>query len=87
MQKKEDLGAFTIPCNIGLLQFVKALREFGASIHLMPFSIYKKVLLEEPKPNMVHLLMVNKPLKSPNGVLPDVLVKVESFIFWKIMLF
>ena len=29
VQKKEDLGAFTIPCTIGLLHFAKALCDLG----------------------------------------------------------
>ena len=44
VQKKEDPGAFTIPCTIGLLQFAKALCDLGESINLMPLSIYKKLV-------------------------------------------
>ena len=50
VQKKEDPGAFTIPCTIGLLHFAKALCDLGASINLMPLSIYKKLGLGDPKP-------------------------------------
>ena len=39
VQKKEDLGAFTFPCTIGLLHFAKALCDLGASINLMPLCI------------------------------------------------
>ena len=39
VQKKEDPGAFTIPCTIGLLHFAKALCDLGASINRMPLSI------------------------------------------------
>ena len=39
--KNEDPGAFTILCIIGLLHFAKALYDLGASINLMPLSIYK----------------------------------------------
>ncbi|XP_049368219.1 uncharacterized protein LOC125833118 [Solanum verrucosum] len=42
--KKEDLGAFTIPCTIGLLHFAKALCDLGASINLMTLAIYKKTV-------------------------------------------
>ncbi|XP_070039249.1 uncharacterized protein [Nicotiana tomentosiformis] len=37
--KKEDLGAFTIPCTIGLHNFARALCDNGASINLMPLAI------------------------------------------------
>ena len=39
VQKKEDPGAFTIPCTVGLLYFAKAICDLGASIILIPLSI------------------------------------------------
>ncbi|XP_049383860.1 uncharacterized protein LOC125848070 [Solanum stenotomum] len=81
VQKKEDPGAFTIPCTIRLLPFAKALCDVGASINLMSLSIYKKLGLGAPKPTMIRLLMTDRTVKRPIGVLQDVLVKVESFIF------
>ena len=81
VQKKEDPGAFTIPCTIGLLHFAKALCDLGASINLMPLSIYKKLGLGDPKPTAMWLLMADRTVKRPIGILHDVLVKVESFIF------
>ncbi|XP_009795439.2 uncharacterized protein [Nicotiana sylvestris] len=42
VQKKEDPGAFTIPCTIGERDFAKALCDNGASIKLMPLAIYKQ---------------------------------------------
>ncbi|KAK4731533.1 hypothetical protein R3W88_024521 [Solanum pinnatisectum] len=82
VQKKEDPGAFTIPCTIGLLHFAKALCDLGASINLMSLSIYKKLGLGAPKPVAMRLLMADRTVKKPIGVLQDVLVKVESFIFF-----
>ncbi|KAK4729798.1 hypothetical protein R3W88_022786 [Solanum pinnatisectum] len=81
VQKKEDHGAFTIPCTIGLLHFLKALCDLGASINLMSLSIYKKLGLGTPKLIAMRLLMANRTLKKPISVLQDVLMKVESFIF------
>ncbi|XP_049399781.1 uncharacterized protein LOC125863840 [Solanum stenotomum] len=57
VQKKEDPGAFNIPCDIGLLHFAKALCDLGASIYLMPLSIYKKLGLGATKPIVMRLLM------------------------------
>ena len=42
VQKKEDPGKFTIPCTVGSLHFAKALCDLGASMNLMPLSIYNK---------------------------------------------
>ena len=41
VQKKEDPGAFTIPCTVRSLYFAKALCDLGASINLMPLYIYR----------------------------------------------
>lgn len=49
MQKKEDHGAFTIP-RIIELHFATTFCDLGASINLMPFSVYKKLGLGDPKP-------------------------------------
>ena len=81
MQKKEDPGAFTIPCTIGLLHFAKALCDLEASINLMPLYIYKKLGLGVPKPTVMRILIVDRTVRRPIGILHDVLVKVESFIF------
>ena len=77
VQKKEDPGAFTIPCTICLLHFAKALCDLGASINLMPLSIYKKLGLGDPKPTAMRLLMADQAVKRPVGILHDVLVKVD----------
>ena len=81
VQKKEDPGAFTIPCTVGSLLFVKALCDLGSSINIMPLLIYKKLGLVYPKPTAMRLLMAVRTVKRPIGILHDVLVKVESFIF------
>ena len=46
----------------------------------MPLSIYKKLGLGNSKPTAMRLLMVDRTVR-PIGILHDVLVKVESFIF------
>uniref|UniRef100_M1DW60 Integrase n=1 Tax=Solanum tuberosum TaxID=4113 RepID=M1DW60_SOLTU len=81
VQNKKNPGAFTIPCIIGLLSFTKALYDLGTSINLIPLSVYKKLGLGDPKPTTMLLLMADRTIKRPIGVLHDVIVKVESFIF------
>nr|XP_010313156.1 uncharacterized protein LOC104644705 [Solanum lycopersicum] len=78
---KEDMGALTIPCTIGLLHFAKVLCNIGKSINLIPLSIYKKLGLADPNPTVMRLLKADRTMKRPIGILHDVLVKVESFIF------
>jgi len=73
IKKREDLGAFTIPCTIGMLQFAKALCDLGASINLMPYAIYKQLCLGEPKATTMRLLMADRSIKHPVGILYDIL--------------
>nr|XP_009595021.1 uncharacterized protein LOC104091400 [Nicotiana tomentosiformis] len=42
-EKLSDPGIFTILCTIGSYAFAKALCYLGASINLMPLSIYKRI--------------------------------------------
>ncbi|XP_047252295.1 uncharacterized protein LOC124887144 [Capsicum annuum] len=79
VQKKDDLGAFTIPCAIRALNFDKALCDLGASIRLMPFVIYKKLGMRDPTSTNMRLVMADKSVKRTVGILHDVLVKVADF--------
>ena len=47
--KLKDPGSFTIPYTIGKLFFDKCLCDLGASINLMPLSVFKTLGLPEPK--------------------------------------
>ncbi|KAH9792938.1 hypothetical protein KPL71_004353 [Citrus sinensis] len=79
--KLKDPGSFNIPCTIGNCYFDKALCDLGASIHLMPFSVFKKLGLGEPKATTVTLQLADRSIKYPRGIVEDVLVKVDKFIF------
>ncbi|XP_060202241.1 uncharacterized protein LOC132630697 [Lycium barbarum] len=55
VQKKEDPGAFTIPCYVGHHDFACTLCENGANINLMSLAIYKKSWLGMPRPTTMRL--------------------------------
>ncbi|XP_052185196.1 uncharacterized protein LOC127796831 [Diospyros lotus] len=78
--KLKDPGSFTIPCTIGNQYLGRALCDLGASINLMPFSIFKRLGLGEAKPTTVSLQLADRSIKYPYGVIEDVLVKVEKLI-------
>ena len=80
-QKLKDPGSFTIPCTIGNAFFERALCDLGASINLMPLSIFRRLGLGEAKPTTVTLQLADRSLKHPRGIIEDVLVKVDKFIF------
>ncbi|XP_010247584.1 PREDICTED: uncharacterized protein LOC104590568 [Nelumbo nucifera] len=80
-QKLKDPGSFTIPCTIGSLKINKALCDLGANINLMSYSVFKKLGLGEPQPTRVALQLPDRSIKHPRGIIEDVLVKVDKFIF------
>ena len=61
--------------------FEIALCDFGASINLMPWSIFKKLKLGEARLTTITLQLVDRSLTHPCGIIEDVLVKVNKFIF------
>ncbi|XP_015169222.1 uncharacterized protein [Solanum tuberosum] len=81
LQKKEDLDAFTISCTIRSFEFAKAFCDLGANTNLMPLEIYKQLGLGVPKPTTMRLMMEDRSVKRPVGILCDVHVKVDTFIF------
>ncbi|XP_014503200.1 uncharacterized protein LOC106763533 [Vigna radiata var. radiata] len=79
--KLQDPGSFTIPCTIGDLEVGKALIGLGASINLMPLSMFKRIKGLELKPTRMTLQLVDRSLKYPYRVAEDVIVNVDKFLF------
>ncbi|GJT12623.1 reverse transcriptase domain-containing protein [Tanacetum coccineum] len=80
-EKLRDPGKFLIPCDF--LKIVKclALADLGASINLMPLSIWKKLSLPELTPTRMILELADRSTTSPSGTTEDVFVKVGKFHF------
>ncbi|XP_075100889.1 uncharacterized protein LOC142176671 [Nicotiana tabacum] len=78
--KLENPGAFTIPCTIGSENFTKALCDLGASINLMPYSVFKTFGIRKPRATSMRLQMADKTIKRPLVIVDDVLVWVDKFI-------
>ena len=80
--KQGDPGSFTIPCQIGSLTFAKSLCDLGASINLMPLSVFRKLGLgDEPPPTTISLQLADRSVTYPRGLIEDLLVKVGKFVF------
>ncbi|XP_073138979.1 uncharacterized protein [Henckelia pumila] len=79
--KQKDPGSFSIPYVINDVQFHKALCDLGASIKLMTYSVFRKLSLGEPKSTRMSLQLADRSIKYPRGIIEDVLVKVDKFIF------
>ena len=65
--KLKDPGSFTIPCTIGDTYCGKALCDLGASINLMPLSIFKKLGIGAVRPTTITLQLADRSLCYPQG--------------------
>ena len=79
--KYKDPGSPTISVNIGGTCIDKTLLYLGASVNLMPYSMYKQLGLGELKPTNITLSLVDRSVKIPKGIVEDVLVKVDKFYY------
>ncbi|GKF10749.1 reverse transcriptase domain-containing protein, partial [Tanacetum coccineum] len=80
-EKLEDPGKFLIPCALQELDMTNALADSGASINLLPRSIYKKLGLGALKPTRMTLELANLSVMHPMGIAEDVVVRVDGFTF------
>nr|GEY29761.1 reverse transcriptase domain-containing protein [Tanacetum cinerariifolium] len=80
-EKLGDLGKFLIPCDFPGMDVCHALADLGASINLMPLSIWKKLSLPKLTPTRMTLELADRSITCPKGVTKDVFVKVGKFHF------
>nr|GFA27106.1 reverse transcriptase domain-containing protein [Tanacetum cinerariifolium] len=79
-KKLGDPGKFPIPCGFSELK-CKALADLGASINLMPLSVWKKLGLPDLIPTRMTLELANRAICTPDGIARDVFVLVGKFTF------
>ena len=79
--KYKDSGCPTISVNIGGTSVEKALLDLGASVNLLPYSMYKQLGLGELKPTSITLSIADRYIKIPKGTIEDVLIKVDKFYY------
>ena len=79
--KLKDLGSIVVPCTFGKLANVGSLCDLGASVNLVPSSIYKKLGIGELAPTTIKLQLVNRSIKQLLEVVRNILVKVGKFFF------
>nr|GEW91369.1 reverse transcriptase domain-containing protein [Tanacetum cinerariifolium] len=79
-EKLRDPGKFLISCGFNELK-CKALADLGASINLMPLSVWKKLGLPELISTRMTLELANRAICTPAGIARDVFVPVGKFTF------
>ena len=79
--KYKDPGCPTISVNIGGISVEKVLLDLGASVNLLPYSMYKQLGLGELKPTSITLSLADRSIKIPKGTIEDVLIQVDRFYY------
>nr|GFA26411.1 hypothetical protein [Tanacetum cinerariifolium] len=80
-EKLGDPGCFLIPYDFTGLDNCLALADLGASINLMPLSIWKKLRLPTLNDTKMVLELADRTVSKPTGVAENVFVKVGKFYF------
>ena len=79
--KYKDLGSPTISIVVGNSKFGHALVDLGASVNLLPYSVYVELGLGELESTNITLQLAYRSVKIPRGIVKDVLVQVDKFYF------
>nr|GEY38189.1 reverse transcriptase domain-containing protein [Tanacetum cinerariifolium] len=80
-EKLGDPDKFLILCDFPRMDECLALVNLGASINLMPLSVWNKLSLHELSSTCMTLKLANRSSSHPVGVFEDVFVKVGTFHF------
>nr|GEU54858.1 reverse transcriptase domain-containing protein [Tanacetum cinerariifolium] len=80
-EKLRDPGRFLIPCDFSEFDNCLALADLGASINLMPLSIWKKLKLPTLNDTKMFLKLANRIISKPTGFAENIFVKVGKFYF------
>ncbi|XP_059432364.1 uncharacterized protein LOC132165684 [Corylus avellana] len=79
--KCKDPCMFTIPSTIGNTRFEKPMIDLGASINVMPYSIYASLKLGPLNKTGVVIQLADRSNAYPKGVVEDVLVQINELVF------
>nr|GEZ99696.1 reverse transcriptase domain-containing protein [Tanacetum cinerariifolium] len=80
-EKLGDPDKFLISCDFSGMDECLALADLGASINLMPLSMWNKLSLPKLSPMCMTLELVDRSISRLVGVAIDVFVKLETFHF------
>ena len=77
-KKLEDPGKFAVPCSIGNVKFKRALCDLGASVSLMPNSVFKRIGIGELTPTKIKLQLADQSEKLPMGIVKNLPIQIGS---------
>ncbi|GJX75510.1 zinc knuckle CX2CX4HX4C containing protein [Tanacetum coccineum] len=77
---EKDPGSFILPCSIGRLDFNNDLADLGASISIMPFSMYKRLGIGKLETIKMNIKLADNSKYIPKGIVRNLLIKIDKFI-------
>ncbi|GJS02068.1 hypothetical protein Tco_0318576 [Tanacetum coccineum] len=80
LPKEKDPKSFILPCSIGRLDFNNALADLGASISIMPFSMYNRLGIGKLETIKMNIELADNSKCIPKGIVRDLLIKIDKFI-------
>ncbi|GJW34249.1 hypothetical protein Tco_0054281 [Tanacetum coccineum] len=78
--KENDPGSFILLCSIGILDFNNALADLGASISIMPFSMFRHLGIGKLKPINMVIEIADDTKCIPKGIVKNLLIMIDKFI-------
>ncbi|GKA32996.1 zinc knuckle CX2CX4HX4C containing protein [Tanacetum coccineum] len=78
--KESNPGHFTLPCTIGNFNFY-AMADLGTSVNVLPRNIFEYLELTNLSETEMLVEMVYMRKKAPLGIVKDILVKIDKFLF------
>ncbi|CAM8880193.1 unnamed protein product [Rhodiola kirilowii] len=76
-----DPSTYTIPCMIGNIRLENCMLDLGASINVLPYSIYSSLRIGPLEPAGLTIQLADRSCKQPEGKIEDVLVQVGELVF------
>ena len=76
--KLPDSGSFVLNCGILNESFERCLCDLGSSVNLMPRSVALQLGLTDLEPTQITLVLADRSVRRPDGILCDVLVQVGT---------
>ncbi|XP_071687586.1 uncharacterized protein [Rutidosis leptorrhynchoides] len=80
-KKLGDPEKFVFPCKFGESKVFNALADLGASINLMPHSLYERLGLGPLKPTRIRIRLANHSFNAAIGIAEDILVSIDTLVF------
>ena len=70
-----------ITSKIGGMSFTRSLSDIGASINILPKSVFDRHLVGELQPFLIELCFAHKSVWKPHDIIEDVMIKIKDYYF------